>query len=503
MSTHIAFPHSTPESQGVSSAAISAFIDAVQQQKLELHSLMLLRHGHVIAEGWWSPYGADRVHLLYSLSKSFTATAIGLAVEEGLLSVDDAVLAFFPDKAPAQVSEHLAAMRVHHLLSMATGHRVDTLDRAARANSDGDWVKGFLAIPPDQAPGTIFCYNNGATFMLAAILQKLTGIKLIDYLRPRLLEPLGIEQAYWHENPEGINLGFSGLHITTRSIARLGQLYLQKGYWFGHQLLPLAWVDRATTSHVDSAQPGDGGAIDWAQGYGYQFWRCRHNAYRGDGAFGQFCVVMPDQDAVLAITSGVENMQAVLDLAWEHLLPAMDNKTLVDEPDALHALTNQLAELAIAPVAGASSAQRAAELSGRTFQADAASLEQWGDKNTPVEEATFHFTPDHCLLTLSGAGATHQITSGYGQWRPGVTTFMGPESEPVVVSGAWSAPDTFTLAVRYIETPHCLTINAHFGENSLRLAMRWNVMFGTTELPELTMSSAATDSLLTGESRIG
>ncbi|MEZ4658000.1 MAG: serine hydrolase [Caldilineaceae bacterium] len=484
MPTQIAFPHSTPESQGVSSAAISTFIDGVHAQKLELHSLMLLRHGHVIAEGYWTPFSADRVHLLYSLSKSFTSTAIGLAVEEGRLSVDDPVLAFFPDKAPAQVSDHLAAMRVHHLLSMATGHKVDTLDRAARASSDGDWVKSFLAIPPDQAPGTIFCYNNGATFMLSAIIQKLTGMKLLDYLRPRLLDPLGIEQAHWQENPQGINLGFSGLHITTRSIARLGQLYLQKGYWFGRQLLPAEWVDRATTSHIDSAQPGEGGSIDWAQGYGYQFWRCRHNSYRGDGAFGQFCVIMPEQDAVLAITSGVGNMQAVLDLAWDHLLPAMGNATLMDEPDALHALQHQLDNLTIAPIAGAANSATAAAVSGRTFQVNAGQAD-WGERMPAIEQISFNFTDKQWQMQLTNSAATSATAGGYGQWTSGTLSFFGAESDPVMVSGAWSAPDIFTVAVRFIETPHALTLDAHFGADALRLNARWNVSFGPLELPPL------------------
>ena len=485
MSTQIAFPSSTPESQGVSSTAISAFIDGVHAQNLELHSLMLLRHGHIIAQGWWTPYGADRVHLLYSLSKSFTSTAIGLAVAEGRLSVDDSVLSIFPEQAPAEVGEHLAAMRVHHLLSMATGHKLDTLDRAARSSGGSDWVKSFLAIPPDQAPGTIFCYNNGATFMLSAIIQKLTGMKLLDYLRPRLLDPLGIQQAHWQENPQGINLGFSGLHITTRAIARLGQLYLQKGYWFGHQLLPSEWVDRASTSHIQSAQPGDGSSPDWMQGYGYQFWRCRHNAYRGDGAFGQFCVIMPDQDAVLAITSAVSNMQAVLDLAWEHLLPAMGSAVLLDEPDALHALQDQLANLAIAPVAGTTDSAMAAAVSDCQYQVDAASLTAWGDDKPAVEQATFHFTPAQWQVTFSGGNATHEISGGYGQWTSGATTFFRSESDPVMVSGAWCAPDTFTMVVRYIETPHCLTLDAHFDGDALRLNSRWNVSFGPLELPPL------------------
>ena len=301
-------PRSTPAAQGVAAAGILAFVDAVEAASLGLHSLMLLRHGQVVAEGWWAPYSAAAPHMLFSLSKSFTSTAVGLAVAEGRLSVEDPVVDFFPAQAPRQVSANLAAMRVRHLLTMSTGHAADTTE-AMTAAKDGNWVRAFLAQPVDHAPGAPFVYNSGATYMLAAIVQQLTGSTLLDYLTPRLLAPLGIEGATWESCPRGINTGGWGLSIKTEDIARFGQLYLQRGVWQGQQLIPATWVDAATARQVANGSNPDS---DWEQGYGYQFWRCRHGAYRGDGAFGQYCLVLPDQDAVLAITAGVEDMQAVL-----------------------------------------------------------------------------------------------------------------------------------------------------------------------------------------------
>ncbi|MEZ4581076.1 MAG: serine hydrolase, partial [Caldilineaceae bacterium] len=246
-----------------------------------------------MAEGWWAPYAPDRIHLLYSLSKSFTSTAVGLAVAEGRLRVDDRVVDFFPDALPATISDNLAAMQVRHLLCMGTGHVQDTVGHMT-TDTDDDWIRGALGVPPEQAPGSVFTYNQGATFLLSAIVQKLTGQTLVDYLQPRLFAPLGIDRTYWQQNPQGINLGFSGFHTTTDAIARLGQLYLQRGRWAGKQLLPAAWVDAASAHQIDSATPGTSPGehqnSDWVQGYGYQFWRCRHDAYRGDGAFGQFCL---------------------------------------------------------------------------------------------------------------------------------------------------------------------------------------------------------------------
>jgi CubicO group peptidase (beta-lactamase class C family) len=358
-----ALPRSTPEIQGISSATISTFVSAAERDLDALHSFMLLRHGQVVAEGWWDPYRPDDRHMLFSLSKSFTSTAIGLLVAEGRLSVDEPVLAFFPDDAPSEPSANLKAMRVRHLLSMSTGHANDTTGPMA-AQLDRTWVQGFLAQPVEYTPGTHFLYNTGATYMLSAIVQKLTGGRMLDYLQPRLFAPLGIANPRWQISPQGIDTGGWGLSVTTADIATFGQLYLQRGMWQGVPLVLETWVDAATalqTPNGPSANP------DWAQGYGYQFWRCRHGAYRGDGAFGQFCVVMPAQDAVLAITSGLRELQAVLDLVWEHLLPAMSEAPLPADSSAQAALANQLAHLKLRTPPGQPLSTTAARVSGKSF----------------------------------------------------------------------------------------------------------------------------------------
>ncbi|MCB0131808.1 MAG: serine hydrolase [Caldilineaceae bacterium] len=494
------FPRTTPEAQGISSRAVMDFLSAIAADELELHSLMLLRHGHVVAEGWWAPYARNRIHLLYSLSKSFTSTAVGLAVAEGRLTIDDPVVSFFPEAAPDVVSDELAALRVRHLLSMGTGHVEDTTERMM-ARGGEDWVKGFLATPPDQAPGSIFTYNNGATFMLAAILHKLTGMSLVDYLQPRLFGPLGISQLFWQQNPQGINLGYSGLHLTTDAIARLGQLYLQNGQWQGVQLIAPEWVNAATTRQIGSNSPGgdpEGLSVDWAQGYGYQFWRCRHNAYRGDGAFSQFCVVMPDQDAVLAITSGTDKMQAVLDHVWTHLLPAMGPAAQPADPETHGQLVAQLGALAYPPLSGRPTSPIAQRVAGQSFIFSAEIPADATGDLPHVVGATLTFASgnepganevDGCTLMLEDASGTHALHAGFGIWRESTTTFYGgPDaiSSPTVGSFAWSGDDTLTLQVRYIETPHSLTVTCRFVDDTLEMGMRLNVSFGPVELPTLT-----------------
>src|SRR5207237_1000798 len=195
---------------------------------------------------------------------------------------------------------NLKAMRIRDLLRMNTGHQTEPPRKPGEP-----WTRTFLSQPVPFKPGTHFLYNTSATYMLSAAVQKATGQTVLDYLKPRLFDPLGIEDPAWETSPQGISTGGFGLSVRTEDIANFGQLYLRKGKWHGKQLVPEAWVDAATAPQTSN---GSNPKSDWDQGYGYQFWRCRHGAYRGDGAFGQFCIVLPEQDAVLAITSGLRDM---------------------------------------------------------------------------------------------------------------------------------------------------------------------------------------------------
>src|SRR5205823_3437029 len=254
-----ALPRSSPEAQGLASSAILAFVEAADRDIDALHSVMLVRHGHVVAEGWWSPYDAEAPHALYSLSKSFTSTAVGLAVAEGKLSLDDEVLKLFPDDTPKAPGPNLKAMRVSDLLRMSTGHQTEPPRKP-----DEPWAKTFLAHPVPFKPGTHFLYNTSATYMLSAAVQKATGQTVLDYLKPRLFEPLGIEHPTWEASPQGISAGGFGLSVRTEDIAKFGQLYLQKGKWHGKPLVPESWVDAATARQTAN---GSNPKSDWDQGY--------------------------------------------------------------------------------------------------------------------------------------------------------------------------------------------------------------------------------------------
>src|SRR6476646_5938896 len=311
-------PRSSPEAQGVSSQAIREYIETADKTVNTMHSFMLVRHGHVIAEAWWKPEAADKPHTLWSLSKSFNSTAVGLAINDGKLSLDDPVLKFFPDDAPASPSENLKAMKVRDLLTMTCGHETEP-----KSVGGGPSVKTFLAQPVPHKPGTYFQYNTMGSYVLSAIVTKVTGQTELEYLKPRLFEPLGIENPKWDTSPEGNSLGGYGLYLRTEDLAKFGQLYLQKGKWNGKQLLPEKWVEEATSKQVPNDQEGHAKiGIDWTQGYGFQFWRCTHNAFRGDGRAGQLCIVIPEKDAVVAITADTNSFQNEMNAIWDHLWPA-------------------------------------------------------------------------------------------------------------------------------------------------------------------------------------
>ena len=311
--------------------AMEGFFQAAADDSMDIHSVMIVRDGSVIYSHWQSE-GVDSVpHVLHSVSKTFTATAVGLAIADGKMALTDKVIDYFPDKLPAEVSDNLKAMIVRDLLTMSCGHDVEP---SFRGDPEQDWATAFLAHPVVHEPGTFYLYNSLGTYMLSAIVQQVTGEKVVDYLTPRLFEPLHIDKPRWEESPQGINCGGWGLYLNTEDLAKMGQLLLQKGEWNGQQLIPAEWVAEMSKKQVESINPGTRmeeaeakgmtkETSDWMQGYGYQMWRCRPGCFRADGARGQYIIVVPDKNAVIAITSNVEDLQGELNLVWTRILPVL------------------------------------------------------------------------------------------------------------------------------------------------------------------------------------
>jgi CubicO group peptidase (beta-lactamase class C family) len=461
-------PRSTPKAQNVSSQKIIDFIDAVEASKHEVHSLMVLRHGKVISEGWWDPYKPELKHTMYSVSKTFTATAIGFAVAEKKLKVTDKVISFFPESLPDHISQNLANLEIKDLLSMSVGH-----DKSFNQEvfTTENWVEAFLNMPIANEPGTKFLYNTSASYMLSAIIQKVTGQTLLEYLEPRLLKPLGITGLDWETDLQSIQVGGWGIRVKTEDMAKLGQLFLQKGKWNGKQILPESWIEEASTLKImqePNASAEKMASNDWIQGYAYQMWRSRHNSYRADGAFGQYILILPEKDAVIILTSETNDLQGLLDLVWNNLLTAFDASSDQDS-----ALTGRLEKLSLAPLQSEINPEIERRLNGKNY-----TITSNVDK---ISAFSLNFQEGVCLLNYVQGPNTYRLIFGSGRWIKDQTNRVGPNLftfaqnqqvglAPFKIAGsyAWLDPTTIELQLRYIESPHTEIIRIKFeGEKAI------------------------------------
>jgi CubicO group peptidase (beta-lactamase class C family) len=455
-------PRSAPADQGVAPATILGFLDALDERPdIEMHSLMVVRHGCVVAEGWWAPYTAERPQLLYSLSKSFTSTAAAFAQAEGLLDLDDPVISHFAEFAGEITDPRSRSVKVRHVASMASGHTREMLDEALTLDPE-EPVRGFLLIPPDRDPGTVFAYSQPCTYTLASIIQRNAGMPLTRYLRPRLFDPLGIGHVGWHTFPPGREQGFSGLHARTEDIAKLGLLYLRQGQWEGNQLIPKGWVAEATSKQVSN--PG-GDVLDWQQGYGYQFWMSRHG-YRGDGAFGQFCVILPEQDTVIVTTACTLDMQAMLDAMWTHLLPGLGASppgTSSSGATANDQLRARLAGLELPACSGTPAPADWGPWTG-AFQVTVSTADtQPQPFLTSIPQpfpTSIEVAPQAggWQVTLIEPGNALTFPVGTGGWTVSEHADRHGETIPVAASGGWLDGQTLRAEVIFLETPHRMDI---------------------------------------------
>ena len=470
-------PEAAPSALGVDAKGVIALVDALEADDHDPHSLVLARHGQVAARGWWAPYAHDRVQLVYSLSKSFTATAVGLLVDEGRLSLDDRVFDVIPATevpAGATVSERYRRLTLGHCLTMATGHDTDAWTEGANAaalksaaGTEDPVLAAVLAAQPEQEPGTAWAYNQVATYLVGAVVRATTGGSLLDLLRPRLLaalDPDAAGAARWHLTATSRELAFSGIHIGTDAILGLAQTYLDRGRWQGSQLLSEQWVATASTpTGLPNREPDAN--PDWRHGYGCSFWGASHG-YRGDGAFGQFAIVLPEQDVALAVTSETTDMQAVLDLVWEHLLPALDRP---GDPRADAELSDRMARLQVPTPSSTAPGPRAA-----TWVRSA-------DSELPQRYAAGRLSDatggGGWVLDLDVDGTSVPLSVGDGHWRESLL-FVDDVVLPVAAAGGWDAAGEFRADLRLVETPHRVQLHGRT-DGSMRLTWRETPLHGT------------------------
>lgn len=343
------FKSVTPESVGIESKGILNFIHDVRRKGIEQHSLMVIRHGKCCAQGWWKPYGPEYLHPVYSFSKSLTATAIGFAEQEGILSLDERLVDIFADQLPDEVSDNLKEVTLEHLLTMSCGHETEIEDKETEG-----WVRMFLAHPFLHKPGTFYKYNTAGTNMLAAVLKVKTGEDITEFLRPRLLDPLGIKEIYCARTPgkDGVEHGGGGMKLRTEDMAKFTYFLLHRGAWEGRQLLREAWFDRACVKQIETLHDSENHTGDWGMGYGYQCWMGTvPGSFRVDGAYGQFGLVYPSLDLIVVMTTATEQTQTLLSSLAKYLLPAVKEQQLPESIEST-SLKGELERLALPMVHG-------------------------------------------------------------------------------------------------------------------------------------------------------
>jgi len=460
---------STPEAEGVPSGALITLMDSlVGLPETDIHSVMVLRHGKVIAEIYPEPFAPEYRQTVFSCSKTFVGAAVGLAISENRLRLTDRVASFFPDQLPDSISENLADMTVRNLLNMTSGVTPDWNMRNIRT----DWIRGYLA-KPVRTPGNSFDYDSMSSYLLSAIVQKVTGMRLLDYLQMKLFKPMHITDVAWEISPEGINTGGWGLHIQSESLAKMGQLLLNRGVWKGKQLLPAEWVDQMMAKQSDMGIYGPG--------YGYQMRLCEYpGAVRIDGALGQYVLIIPSKDMVVVITEctlidGITQRR----LVWNRLLPAVVDEVLTPGKD-YQRLQKKQSSYRLPLVQGKANSPVAREYAGKSIVL--------GPNKFGWQSLGFQFKPKEVIMTVMEAGgARYNLSFGYKQWKKTSTEAYPPYSVeakgrfngiegPFYVAGsyAWPSASVLELKAHYVNWISALALTFQFDGENVRLAVKEN-----------------------------
>lgn len=495
------FPRTTPEAVGIPSASIEWLLDRLEEGWTEPHGLMIMRHGKVCAEGWWAPYASGIRHGLQSHTKTYAATAVGIAYTEGLLKLTDRIVDIFPDEIPENPSENLKKLTVRDVLCMGCG--MDTMPRPSK-----DWIREFLATPVNHVPGTTFMYNSTGSTFLGAIVRKLTGLGLHDYLKPRLFDKIGIdaENLRWITMPDGMEIGGGGLFATTEDNLRLMKLYADGGVWEGERILAEDYVKLATSKQNDSAteRAVNPPAEDNFVGYGFQIWMCRpKGVYRADGAMGQFTIVFPERDMLLAITENASGStggampQKALDTIWEWLdsLPRPETETLPEDPEASAHLARRMQMLALPAPRRSPESPLQEKINGSTYAvtdgyfalSDAGMVRFMSGEDRPggAKALSLTFAENACTLTCLVDGKPQSLTAAMDGTRfrnelPGMPSIA-------LCSGCWEADNVFRLRLRMVETCNETSITFTFSGDQARVETCSNHVFaGKAQVAHLT-----------------
>ena len=453
-------PRSTPEEQGVPSKALVALFDSLHALPLtDMHAVVVMRHGKVIGEMYPKPYAPEYRHTMYSCSKTFVGIAVGLAIEDNRLRLDDRIAAIFPELLPDSVSKDLADMTVRHLLTMASGVKPDWNMRSRGK----EWIRTFLSKPVKE-PGTQYAYDSMVSYMLAAVVQKVTGKKLTEYLQERVFTPMNVTEWAWEESPEGVNTGGWGVHIQPESLAKFGQLILNEGRWEGKQLVPTEWIREMCKKHRETGR----------EVYGYHIWHCggHDGAVRADGALGQYVISVLDKDMVVVMTvATLGNGRDQRRLIWDVLLPHIQDEPLPANKKDYQKLLKKQEGYKLAEVKGKASSAFASNWENKTIEL--------GKNTFGWKSLKLNFGKKEVTMTVTETnGKSYELPFGYQQWMTTtfdsyppysitpIDRFKGLEG-PYYASGsyAWISKEELQLKAHYVNWVSALEMTFRLDEN--------------------------------------
>ena len=459
-------PRSTPAAEGISTQAVIEMMDSLMTLKeCDIHHAVVVRHGKVVAELHPAPFRAEDSHTLYSASKTFVSLAVGCAIDDNLLRLDDRVMTFFPDKRTNRVSDNMAAMTVRDLLMMASGMKPDWTMR----NNSTDWVKDWLAKSVDDVPGSLFQYDSMCTFMLSAIVQRVAGYTTLEYLERKLFTPMHITVADWESSPDGINTGGWGLRVQAETMAKLGVLLLNKGQWEGQQLISADYVEQACSRLIDGGAKETVPATDGNHGYGYQVWQSKWpGSFRADGAMGQYTVVVPQEDLVVVILGMKLYGHEELACIWNQLMPGLKTEPLKPENKLQKKLDNLCANASLALPKG----KKKSSQKGKILNMD----------SNRHGYLSLSITDNELVRIDSNNGKKDVFALGYGQWLysplngypvysiNSINRMQGfKHGFTAAAAYAWTSSSTLEVRVHYVDWISGTTLVFDFKKNEVTI----------------------------------
>lgn len=469
-------PRATAESVGIPSSSIITFLNRILEHKLNLHSLLVIRSGKIVAEGYWAPFDKERKHRLYSVSKSITALAIGYMIDEGKISLDDHIVDFFPEKVQEPPNPRIINATIHDMLIMSDCHD----DQTYRFDQE-DWIDSWFTTDANHMPGKVFSYNTTCTNLLTAIVERVSGMKLLNYLRP-VFDAIGVSDDIWCiETPEGYSFGGSGVMATPRDLAKIALLVMNKGKHEGEQLISQDFIQKATSKQIDNyfdfiTMEED---IEHQQGYGYQIWRTRNNGFSFYGMGSQLAICLPDKELIVVTTGDTQGISPdtseILSALWETLYHDICEDSLPEDPKAQEELINYMSNLALPVVEGDKASCLSEKVNGKTYVMN--------ENPMGIKDVCFSFHEDEGTFTYTTDRGIHRIDFGFGYNKKGdfpETHYSGtrigtPKNTgyEMHASAAWCDEKTLLMVV-YITDDYLgsLKMYAVFDGESIQIAMK-------------------------------